>query len=38
MRPSTETVLQTWRASGGLLRGEGAVSDELLLICAGEEG
>jgi hypothetical protein len=25
-------------ASGGLLRGEEAASDELLLVCAGEEG
>jgi hypothetical protein len=37
-RPGTKTVLQTWRASGGLLHGKEAASDELLLICAGEEG
>jgi hypothetical protein len=37
-RPSAETVLQTWCASGGLLRGEEATADELLLVCAGEEG
>jgi hypothetical protein len=37
-RPSAETVLRTWRASEGLLRGEGAASDELLLVCVGEEG
>jgi hypothetical protein len=35
---SAETVLRTWRASGGLLRGEEAASDELLLVCVGEEG
>ena len=37
-RPSAETVRRTWRASKGLLRGEGAASDELLLVCSGEEG
>jgi hypothetical protein len=37
-RPSTETVIRTWCTSGGLLRGEEAVSDELLLVCAGEDG
>jgi hypothetical protein len=26
------------RANGGLLRGEETVSDELLLVCVGEEG
>jgi hypothetical protein len=31
-------ILRTWRASGELLRGEGAASDELLLVCVGEEG
>ena len=29
---------RTWRASKGLLRGEDAASDELLLVCKGEEG
>ena len=28
---------RTWRASRGLLRGEDAASDELL-VCSGEEG
>jgi hypothetical protein len=37
-RPSVGTVLRAWCASGGLLRGEEVVSDELLLVCAGEEG
>jgi hypothetical protein len=37
-RPNTETVLRTSRASGGLLPGEEAASDELMLVCAGEEG
>jgi hypothetical protein len=37
-RPSAKTVLQTWHASGGLLHGKEVASDELLLICAGEEG
>ena len=37
-RPSAETVRQTWRASKGLLHGEDAASDELLLVCTGEEG
>jgi hypothetical protein len=37
-RPSAKTVLRTWHASGGLLRGEGAASDELLLVYVGEEG
>lgn len=38
-QPSTETVvLRTWRASEGLRRGEEAALDELLLVCAGEEG
>jgi len=31
-------VRRTWRASKGLLRGEDAASDELLLVCSGEEG
>ena len=29
---------RTWRASKGLLRGEDAASDELLLVRSGEEG
>jgi len=33
-RPSAETVRRTWRASKGLLRGEDAASDELLLVCS----
>jgi hypothetical protein len=37
-QPSAETVLRTWRASEGLRRGEEAALDELLLVCAGEEG
>jgi hypothetical protein len=37
-RPSAETILRTWRASGGLLCWEEVASDELLLVCAGEEG
>ena len=37
-RQSAETALRTWRATGGLLRGERAALDELLLACAeGEE-
>ena len=31
-------VCRTWRASKGLLRGEDAASDELLLVCSGKEG
>jgi hypothetical protein len=30
-RPSAETVLRTWRASGGCYMGKG-------LVCVGEEG
>ena len=29
---------RTWRASKGLLRGEDATSEELLLVCSSEEG
>jgi hypothetical protein len=37
-RPSAETVLRIWHASGGLLRGKESTSDVLLLVCAGKEG
>jgi hypothetical protein len=37
-RPRAETVFRAWCASAGLLRGEEAASDKLLLVCAGEEG